>query len=420
MINKIKIINILYHIPPYENYPSDNPPQVHWDLPDGKWVAIWGYDIPNQFGNEILKRSSDFEYEVWQPDLRADKTYVHTFESGVVHKLFPAQAVRRRHGLKRVNDVFSRALIDELRRSLDGRTVLHLNAVSGSINEKILQMFPQTPKVINFHSLISSMPIQQIFRLRKNILNNFQYIARHCELRRNRNVVYTYNNSRNITYLKKYPNRGIERSFTSIDFDYWVPGDKRLAKTSFDITESTFVFSMASRLNSHKQVDRIIKVLTKLDKENNYDFCLLIAGNGEDSYINYLQKTAEELTGKGKMRFVGYIRGNDLLTLYQASDLFISASISEGGPASVIKAIACQTPVFCTRSGGVDDSIAEHGGGYLADWNDYPGWESIFKRILMRQSQPEKFNREMAEKLFGWDTAAKKYIEIYKRLVSMN
>jgi glycosyltransferase involved in cell wall biosynthesis len=357
---------------------------------------------------------------VWQPDLRADKIYTHTFESGVVHKLFPAELMRKRHGLKSVSEVFSRELIDELRRTVDDRTVIHLNAVSGVINQTIIKEFPSVPKVINFHSLISSMPIQQIFRLRKNALHNFQYIARHFELKKNRNIVYTYNNSRNIKYLERYPNRGIERIFTSIDFNYWIPGDKKKAKAQFDITKPTFVFSMASRLNPHKQVDRVIEILSDLEKDKKYDFCLLIAGNGDDAYLAYLREIAKDLIQKGKIKFTGYLTGNEMRTFYQASDLFISASLSEGGPTTVIKAFACQTPVFCTKSGGVDDFIAEHGGGYLEDRNDYPAWASIFRRILSKQSQPEKINRELAEKFFDWNEAAKKYIGIYRQLSELN
>ena len=420
MIKKTKVINILYHVPPYDNYPIDKPPPVNWVLPNGKWIGIWGYDIPNKFGEEILKRSQNLVYEVWQPDLRANKIYSHTFSSGVVHKLFPAKAIHRMKGLKIVEDVFSQVLIDELKRTIDDMTVIHLNSISGSINERIINEFYSIPKVVNFHSKITSLPIQQIFKLRKNIFYNFQNIIKHFNLKKNRKIIFTYNNSKNIKYFTKYPNLGIYRIFTSIDFKYWVRGDKKRAKASFNIKEFTFVFSMASRLNPHKQIDKIINIFSNLENENEFDFCLLIAGNGEDSYINYLHTIAEKLINKGKIKFTGYLTGDKLKTLYNASDMFISASISEGGPTSVIKAMACEVPVFCTKSGGVDDFIEEHGGGNLLEWDDYSEWESVFKQILLKQNKPKNFNRELSKKLFNWDIAAKKYIEIYRHLIDKN
>ena len=87
---KKKIINILHHPPPYNLYHNDTPPKINWTTPEGNWVGIWGYDWPNQIGNEILKITDEFDYEVWQPDLKADKIYSYEFENGLVHKLYPA------------------------------------------------------------------------------------------------------------------------------------------------------------------------------------------------------------------------------------------------------------------------------------------------------------------------------------------
>jgi len=53
-------------------------------------VGIWGHDWSDQLATEILKLTDEFEYEVWQPDLRADKIYSHTFKNGLTHRMFPA------------------------------------------------------------------------------------------------------------------------------------------------------------------------------------------------------------------------------------------------------------------------------------------------------------------------------------------
>ena len=415
-MEKTRIINVLYHIPPYANYSSGPRPAVNWDLPDGNWAGIWGYDIPNLFGAEILKRNPGFDYEVWQPDLRADKAYSHRFANGVMHKLFPAETITRIHGIKKVQEVSSAALIGELGKAIAPGTVIHLNAVSGVLNEEIIRQFPDVPKVINFHSLISAVPWQGIFKPRKNLLFNLQNIVRHRELKRNKKVVFTYNNSRNIALLGKYPSLGVERVFTSIDFGYWVPGNKSQAKARFNIDASVPVFTLASRLNPLKQVDKVIQTFAKIEKADGGNFCLLIAGNGEEAYMKYLHQIAADLEKRDKARFVGYLTGDEMRTLYQASDLFISSSTSEGGPTSLIKALACQVPVFCTRCGGVDDYIEKYGGGALAAAWDYSSWEVIFRKVLLDTEKQVVFDRELAKDLFSWDTAANQYIRIYEKL----
>ena len=103
---KIKVINIVNHPPAYEGHRGRPRPEINWDLPNGSWVGIWGYEWHNIIGNHVLKVANDINYEVWQPDLRADKIYQHTFENGLVHKLFPAIQIKFRHGFKFREDVY--------------------------------------------------------------------------------------------------------------------------------------------------------------------------------------------------------------------------------------------------------------------------------------------------------------------------
>ena len=104
----MKIISILPHPPAYDLYKNEPRPRINWDTPAGDWVGIWGYDWADQIGNEILKRTDKFKYEVWQPDLRADKIYSHTFESGLKHKLFPAEKKIVFNGYKFISEIYSK------------------------------------------------------------------------------------------------------------------------------------------------------------------------------------------------------------------------------------------------------------------------------------------------------------------------
>ena len=98
---KTKIINIISHPPAYEAYRNDPKPEINWDIPDGEWIGIWGYSWPDQLGNAVLSQSNKFDYEVWQPDLRADKIYSHTYKNGLSHYLFPGQKIVKYMGLKK-------------------------------------------------------------------------------------------------------------------------------------------------------------------------------------------------------------------------------------------------------------------------------------------------------------------------------
>lgn len=413
---KIKVINILPKPPAYEYINQSERSGINWDTPDGSWVGIWENDIPDLFGQEILKINGNIEYEIWRPDLRADKIYSHTFKSGVRHMSFPAKKKKTLIGLKRREQISSPAMLECLSKTADTKTILHLHTLGDYLDQEIVRRFCDLPKVINFHGTATSIPAKEMMRPRKNILANIAYFKHHRELLRSKKIYFTYQNSTNIEAFSKYGHLGIDRIFTGVDFNHLKKGNKVQAKKEMDIDPGTTVFSMASRLVEYKRIDQMIKILTEIDKNDQYDFILILAGHGEKDYEEYLKRISADLLKKKKLKFPGYLVGDDLLRLYQASDLFISSAIQEGGPTSVIKAVACETPVFCTRVRGVDDILAQYNAGILVDRFDYKEWRTELIAFLEKRRSVNLMDRNKAKEMFHWPNAAKKYIKTYETL----
>jgi len=413
---KLKVINIIQHPPAYRCNLDNERPEICWDTPGGAWVGIWEGDFADLFGKEILKISSHIEYEVWRPDLRADKIYSHTFESGVMHKSFPAKSKKVLHGLKVMEQISSASMLEYLNKTAHQNTILHQNTLGDYLNQEIARRFYHLPKVINFHGKATSIPAKEMLRPRKNMLGNAFYFRRHRELLKNKKIYFVYQNSTNIEALSRYNSVGIARIFSGCDFNYFKKENKLQVKKELGIGPSTTVLSMASRFIKLKQIDRIVEILTEIEKKHHFDFILMLAGRGESSYEEYLKGISTHLLKKNKLRFTGFLVGGDLLKLYQASDLFISASTTEGGPTSIIKAVACETPVFCTRVGGVDDILEQHHAGVLVDKFAYKQWYNQLIDFLERRLSINLMDRKQAGKIFHRPNAAKKFIEIYETL----
>ena len=109
-----KIIHIMDHCPAYEEHDNLPRPEINWNTPHGEWVGIAGYDWPDLVGIEVLKIEPEIRYEVWQPDLRADRIYSHSFSNGLIHTLFPAVLKKERSGLKKKQNPYSQSIIDSL------------------------------------------------------------------------------------------------------------------------------------------------------------------------------------------------------------------------------------------------------------------------------------------------------------------
>lgn len=404
-MNKTKIINVLQHPPAYENYRNSPRPEINWNTPDGNWVGIWGTDWPDLLGNEIRKLTDEFEYEVWQPDLRADKIYAHRFDSGLKHKLFPAKTMQNYYGLKKYQQVTSPTIMQAIKNV--GTAIIHLNSVNSYLSSAIIKEI-KLPLLIQFHSK-SFHPSWERTKLRKNIVKNYYYFILSHTLSK-RQCYYVYCNSHTTKSLKK-TNR--KRLFMGVDFDKFLKQDLIDSKESLSLPPNKPILLIASRFTPGKQIDKVIKIAIKLSKQ--HDFHLVIAGHGDREYEEYLRALAKPLAAQNKASFPGYLSGTTLTEAYSASNLFISASVAEGGPVSVMKAFACETPVMCTRVGGVDDIMAENDAGILVEPFDYEQWERELQQFF--KGKPVKpLDRNIAKKYFHWPNIANEFIKVYRHL----
>ena len=423
---KPKVINVLYHTPPYDLY-KDNRPEVHWPIAPGEggWIGIWGTDWPDILGNELLKVTDSFDYEVWQPDLRALTEYCHTFRSGLKHRLFPARLVSFQHGRKVKKQPLSQPIVDAiLREAGQGPVILHLNSDPlVPLNRQIIEACSSLPIMISFHGVFQS-PGEQVFRMRKNIGATVSFLKQDRALRRSImpavNAV-TFQNDIQRRYLERYYDGHTQRLTMGCDFRIWCPGDRMASRQAWDIGDSTFVMSMAARFTPLKQIDKVIQALDAVDRNKPFDFVFLVAGHGAEDYEAYLKETGRRLINENKLRFTGYLDDGSMLSLYRASDLFISASVMEGCSVSVIKALACGVPLFSTAVGGTYDIMKDTGAGCFVKVNDYPSWQEKLREILAFGGKTVRpMDRNEARRLFHWPNIAREFVNIYRRISESN
>jgi len=207
----MKIINIIPHPPAYELYINEPRPKINWNTPNGSWVGIWGYDWADQIGNEILKRTNKFSFEVWQPDLRADKIYEHKFENGLIHKLFPANRI---NSLLPANGNLScpEMVLNIFKEKLDNKLILVLHGApfSNSISRNIIYNFSSLPIIVFLHGEYFH-PLSQLIKFRKNVFIYFKLIKQYYEYIKYFKFIdaILYTNEKNIEQLKKFNTHAI-------------------------------------------------------------------------------------------------------------------------------------------------------------------------------------------------------------------
>ncbi|MFX0132348.1 MAG: glycosyltransferase family 4 protein [Candidatus Hodarchaeota archaeon] len=410
---KPKIINIIPHPPPYDLYHKDPRPPINWDTPDGSWVGIWGYDWADLLGNELLKSSDEFKYEVWQPDLRADKTYSYTFESGLVHKLFPARKKSILTGLKIKREIYSDFIINGIGNldELNNNILLHLSAQPDYMYKLIQHKFyNRLPIVYQFLGDASSL---FEYKTSKNILIRFhrKLILENNEnfFSKCRNVFYCVKNNDSI--LRNYIKANFYYRIMGVDFNFWKRDtNKSTIREFLKIPEDKFILFSSSRLNNLKQIDKLIKALSQI---NNNFFIFYISGHGEKDYENYLKKLIIELKLYDKVIFLGYVTDDILKSYYLASDVFISTSLKEGGPMSVMKALALEVPVIVTDT-GISYLLKERNAGIILP-SEYCEWATIIESVINGRLI-KTIPREEVKQMFSWDVVAINYLNSYRKI----
>lgn len=114
----------------------------------------------------------------------------------------------------------------------------------------------------------------------------------------------------------------------------------------------------------------------------------------------------------------GYVGKGELLELYRQASLLVFPSLYEGFGLPVLEAMACGTPVACSRAA----SLPEVGGDAVAYFDPYSIEEmaAVIEQVLdspSRQAELREGGPKQAAK-FTWDECARKHLDVYRKILN--
>ncbi|MFA6394036.1 MAG: glycosyltransferase [Patescibacteria group bacterium] len=116
------------------------------------------------------------------------------------------------------------------------------------------------------------------------------------------------------------------------------------------------------RLSYEKSIDRVIRAF-KIVSDNIKDARLAIIGGGPEE--ENLIKLSRELGISEKIKFTGFLFGENLLKALWESEVFATASESENQPVSVLEAMASGLPVIAVKAAGIPEIVKDGENGFL-------------------------------------------------------
>lgn len=170
---------------------------------------------------------------------------------------------------------------------------------------------------------------------------------------------------------------------TPIDTEMFRPVDRGESVRALGLDESRRYILFLGRLDDYqKRISALLRIFATLTSTYN-DLDFVIAGDGPHSAR--LREMANSIV-PGRVRFTGLITSPaDKVALYNAAVCLVMASDREGFPAVVGEAMACGTPVFAPRVGGIPELVVEGQTGGLCDPGDD---DALARKIAAALSDP--------------------------------
>jgi len=130
-----------------------------------------------------------------------------------------------------------------------------------------------------------------------------------------------------------------------VDTDRFVPGDRAAARAGLGLPpEATILLCCAAIRRVHKRVDWLVQAFAAARRPG--DGTMLVVAGGREPDSDTIIAEGRALLGDA-VRFMVDVPRQDLLTLYQAADVFVLPSLSEMFGIVLVEALACGLPVLC-------------------------------------------------------------------------
>ncbi|HEY4690028.1 MAG TPA: glycosyltransferase family 1 protein [Anaerolineae bacterium] len=159
-----------------------------------------------------------------------------------------------------------------------------------------------------------------------------------------------------------------------------------------------------------KNLARLIQAYARL---GDVDFACVIAGAWDNRYPE-AKRIAADLGLGERVRFLGPVAEADLPALYASADVFVTASLYEGFGLPALEAMACGTPVACSRTSSLPEVVGD--AGLLFDPLDVDAIAGAIRQVMSDGQLRADLRRHSLERArqFTWERVAEQTIAIYQ------
>jgi glycosyltransferase involved in cell wall biosynthesis len=172
-------------------------------------------------------------------------------------------------------------------------------------------------------------------------------------------------------------------------------------------------------LKPHKNISTLLQAFALLRKRRHIPQRLLVVGD-DARWKSLLVEECSWLGIHEATDFVPYVSQELLPKVYAAAELLVMPSTIEGFGLPVLEAMACGTPVVCSRAASLPEV-----GGEAVMYFDPQSPEDLaeaIENVLSSKDLHESLRAKGLERAeqFTWGESTRKHVELYRRMLGMN
>ena len=194
-----------------------------------------------------------------------------------------------------------------------------------------------------------------------------------------------------------------------IDTEVYSPKDKVAVRNRMNLPlhKKIILFAAAKVSDKRKGIDYLIEASKIIAQQNNNNCLFLIAGGNREEIVEQLALPAIS---------VGYVTSDKMSNLYNAADLFVTPSLQENLPNTIMESMACGTPCVGFNIGGIPEMIDHKQNGYVASYKDAQDLAKGLMWVLHETIGTLASNaRNKVLENYSENIIAKKYIDVYNK-----
>jgi glycosyltransferase involved in cell wall biosynthesis len=171
-----------------------------------------------------------------------------------------------------------------------------------------------------------------------------------------------------------------------------------------------FAMNLAHERKGFAQLLEAFAHWQQLDPDFHLHTALLVAGKADDDALKNIPCA---------VHYLGFLNGaQQVMSAYNLADVFVTPSLEDNLPNTIMESLACGTPVVAFRTGGIPEMVEHLQTGYIAPYRDAQDLARGLQKVLSDDAQLQIMRQNARQKAlseYAYPTVAPQIIDLFGR-----